>query len=92
MPSGKAGYYQINASINFASNSTGLRYVALYKNGVSIGYVTRTTAINGAQMWVSVSGVAYGAVSDYFTVTGFQTSGGPLNSGGSFFSASYLGA
>ena len=92
VPSGKAGYYQINASINFASNSTGLRYAILNKNGTGIGYVTRTSAISGSQMWTSVSGTAYGAVGDYFTVDGFQSSGGSLNSGGSYFSASFLGA
>jgi hypothetical protein len=92
VPAGKAGYYQINASINFAEDGAGRRYVALYKNGVSIAYATRTNAISSAQMWTSVSGTAYGAEGDYFTVAAFQNSGIALSSGGSAFSASFLGA
>ena len=92
VPAGKAGYYLLVASINFQSNATGLRYAVLYKNGTSINYVTRTSAINGAQMWVSVSGIAYGAVNDYFQVEGFQSSGSTLTSGGSEFGITYLGA
>jgi hypothetical protein len=92
VPAGKAGYYLLVASINFASSAAGLRYVTLYKNGSSINYSVRTSGISGAQMWVPVSGIAYGAVGDYFQVEGFQSSGGNLTSGGSEFGITYLGA
>jgi hypothetical protein len=92
VPADKAGYYLLVASINYASNASGARYVVFYKNGNSINYNVRTSGLSGAQMWVTNSGIAYGAVGDYFQVEGFQSSGGNLTSGGSEFGITYLGA
>lgn len=98
IPAGLAGKYQFNSRGYFDSNATGVRYVAIYKNGssISVNYFG-AYANNG---FVSMTTLAEAAVGDYFEVYVFQNSGGNLNynAGTSFgttegeFSAEYLGA
>lgn len=91
VPSGKAGYYQINASGNFSSNATGYRIVSIFKNAVSQREV-RAAAISGVQMWINVSAIVYGAVGDYFELNQYQNSGSTLTSTASYLNIGFIGA
>lgn len=96
IPSGKAGYYQINANIMWAANSTGIRDFNIYKNGIRAQYFTANPQSSNSQ-GMAMSTILYGAVGDYFEVYVFQNSGGALNiqspgTGATSFSIGYLGA
>lgn len=91
VPSGKAGYYILTATANFSSNATGYRNAAILKNGAAQS-TTRVSAVNGAQMFVDVTAIVYGAVGDYFELQQYQNSGSTLTASYSNFSAAYIGA
>jgi hypothetical protein len=98
IPSGKGGYYQFNYNVMWASNSSGLREVMLFKNGVRVQYFTALAIASGSQSQ-AITMIQAGAVNDYFEVYVFQNSGGALNlqgtataQGSSSFSCAYLGA
>jgi hypothetical protein len=98
IPSGKGGYYQFNYNVMWASNSSGLREVMLFKNGTRVQYYTALAISSGSQSQ-AITMIQAGAVNDYFEVYVFQNSGGALNlqgtataQGSSSFSCSYLGA
>ncbi len=96
IPSGKAGYYQINANIMWAANGTGIRDFNIYQNGVRNQYYTANPQSSNSQ-GMAMSTILYGAVGDYFEVYVFQNSGGALNiqspgTGATSFSIGYLGA
>jgi len=91
VPAGKAGYYMITGQANFSSNATGYRNVAILKNGVVVT-TTRLTAINGAQMFVDITAIAYGAENDYFELQQWQNSGVTLTANSARLSIGYLGA
>jgi hypothetical protein len=98
IPSGKGGYYQFNYNVMWASNSSGLREVMLFKNGTRVQYFTALAIASGSQSQ-AITMIQAGAVNDYFEVYVFQNSGGALNlqgtataQGSSSFSCSYLGA
>jgi len=102
IPSGKGGKYKIDAFGNWANNSSGRRYMYLYKNGVEFAYTeTIVPSVASSLSWymnIVVSAVA----TDYFELRATQTSGGALacrvNGDGSTtiisgrFQATYLGA
>lgn len=72
------GLYSIGAAVNFASNSTGQRYVALRANG------TTTIALDQRPASTTVAACTPFAqwrlaVGDYVDVVVFQSSGGALN-------------
>jgi predicted flavoprotein YhiN len=97
IPSGKAGFYLISGQINFASNSTGVRDGAIYKNGTVMTQVFVLGAANGGWTGASVSQIQELAVADYIELFAYQNSGGALNvNGGSTYGAAfqvqYLGA
>jgi hypothetical protein len=101
IPSGKAGYYQINVTLGYAANATGQRCITLAKNGTNRAYnLNIIRAVNsGGYTSVFYSDVVYGAVADYFEISNFQDSGGNLNlignngdPGACYFSFSLIGA
>lgn len=96
VPSGKAGYYQINANVTWAAAANGIRDFNIYKNGVRANYFTFNPQSSNSQSF-QLSTILYGAVGDYFEVYVFQNSGGALNvqspgTGATSFSIGYLGA
>ena len=101
IPSGKAGYYQINATLDYAANGTGQRVITLAKNGTNRAYnLNIIRAVNaGGYTSVFYSDIVYGAVADYFEISTFQDSGGNVNiignngdPGACYFSISLIGA
>lgn len=95
IPAGKAGYYQMNAMVQYDANATGIRDLMIHKNGSQLVYTSRSgQATNLLSM--SVSGIFYCAVADYFEVIVFQNSGGALNllnpAVATSFDIGYLGA
>ena len=101
IPSGKAGYYQIDVTLDYAANATGQRVITLAKNGTNRAYNLNIIRPSGAGGYTSVfySDVVYGAVADYFEISTFQDSGGNVNlignngdPGACYFSFSLIGA
>lgn len=77
IPSGKAGTYLLIASIQFDTNTTGMRYCLLDRAGV----IAQTTAKAGPGQptIVLISTLARLAVGDIVAIQGWQDSGGPLD-------------
>jgi hypothetical protein len=97
IPAGKAGTYAFTGQVNFASNSSGQRWVTVEKVGTGVIARTNLTAMSGDTMWVQASGISSASVGDYFVLRVYQTSGGSINALGGYdsnttFSATYLGA
>jgi hypothetical protein len=96
IPSGKAGYYNLQAVVAFAAGSVGLRQIVFYKNGAVLNYGVQSAATTASENISNASYLVSLAVSDYVEVYVYQTSGGALNvlGGADFttFSATYLGA
>jgi hypothetical protein len=98
IPAGLDGKYQFNATVTWASNSNGVRFTNLYKNGALIGQLQGTNANASFDQPVTGSMIFFGVAGDYFEAWGYQNSGGALNAkgGGSFatsiLSAQFLGA
>jgi len=101
IPSGKAGYYQINTTLSFSGSGTGQRCITLAKNGTNRAYnLNIIRAVNaGGYTSVFYSDIVYGAVADYFEISTFQDSGDALNiignsadPGATFVSVSLIGA
>jgi hypothetical protein len=81
IPTGMGGKYLVVASIDWASNSTNERYVAIIKNNTTEYATSRITANSTAETAQSVSAVLDLAAGDYVEVQVYQTSGGNLNAG-----------
>jgi hypothetical protein len=98
IPAGYAGKWLINGQIMWAGG-TGLRSIALYKNGSYYGVWDNTPPTSGSQ-YQTMSVVLSLAFSDYIEMFVYQTSGGNLNLYGNSagngtitaLSVSYLGA
>jgi hypothetical protein len=94
IPTGYAGKYQINASVNFAGNATGDREIYIYRNNTDYYtyIVTKgTSTLNNLQSSIIVNLAA----GDYLEIKVWQDSGGALNLLSDFncnFSVGYLGA
>jgi len=100
IPSGKAGYYLLQAQVMFAgaTNTTGGRAANMQINGSGISYMFLPPASGsagdgqGAQQTV----VRYLAVGDYVEMNAYQNSGGTMTLDrtvtNTFLIASYLGA
>jgi hypothetical protein len=95
IPSGKAGKYLITGKLNFNSNATGYRQIAIYKNGSSLSY-NAFAVVNGNVTGVTIVSLDSLAEGDYLELFGYQTSGGNLNtesgSTATSFGVVYLGA
>lgn len=81
IPSSHNGIYLMTGQIVFASNGTGVRTGAFYKNGSLLYTNEQITAISGAVTIVNVCAMASLAVADYIELFGYQNSGGALNVG-----------
>jgi hypothetical protein len=98
IPAGYAGKWLINGSLLWQSG-TGIRSIAVYKNGTYYGIWDITPAASGS-IYQTMSVVLSLAVSDYIEMFVYQTSGGNLNLYGNSagngtvtaLSVSYLGA
>jgi hypothetical protein len=98
IPAGLGGKYLIQATIQFASNTTGGRELQIYKNGATVlQYVT--TDAEGS-LTIAISGTYALVATDYVEIRAYQSSGGALdvwasNSGytnATSFQVTYLGA
>lgn len=97
IPSGKAGKYLIQGSIQFNTNTTGLRAVFIYKNGSNTNFTAQVGASPAFTTIVNFNHIIDLAVSDYLEVNVQQSSGGNLDINGgsttnSVCTLTYLGA
>lgn len=78
-----AGYYQVNGSVNFAANSSGFRFISIYKNGSAfkIGQNLVGGSINFTQITVAALIYLNGST-DYIELYGNQNSGSNLATSG----------
>lgn len=98
IPTGYGGNYLIQASLEFASNTTGGREIYIRKNGSTDLQVIQTDAEGSLNM--TISGTFPLVAGDYVEIRAYQSSGGSLdvwasNSGYtncSSFQITYLGA
>ncbi len=78
----RAGLYLVSGNVNFAANGTGLRWVAVAKNGAEVraGSATTpgTTNAVGSRIVTPVKVVRL-AVNDYVELQAWQDSGGSLS-------------
>lgn len=75
-----AGWYQIQAQVQFVYNATGYREISLLKNGSSLDRTTAIVApITGTAAYASTSILTYLIPGDYIEVRAFQNSGGALD-------------
>jgi hypothetical protein len=94
IPSGKAGYYRINAQVNNDATTTGYRQMSIYKNGSAVaGFVNYV----GGDDYININVVLNLAVSDYIEFYFRQTNGNARNvykqnPSDGYFQISYLGA
>ena len=95
IPTGKGGKYLITAKTTYASNTTGIRGIYLYKNAAVFLTYNVQPAFTG-ECNTLLSYVVSLTAGDYIYFQTYQTSGGALNLNGGLemttFQASYLGA
>jgi hypothetical protein len=96
IPSGKDGKYLIILSLNWASNSTGVRDIFFKKNGSDYSPSISTTlpGLSGGAMTMNLSTIVSLVATDYITAHIYQNSGGNLDatSDRTFIYLQYLGA
>ncbi|HYK96130.1 MAG TPA: hypothetical protein VE011_09735 [Candidatus Dormibacteraeota bacterium] len=78
IPTGMGGLWRVGASVEFASNATGIRYLYILCNGVAIVSDVRG-AVNGDVTRLSCSTEWEPTAGQYFQALAVQTSGGALN-------------
>jgi hypothetical protein len=90
-----AGTYLFVGSFAWASNATGQRLVAIYKNATTRYATTRTSASGTSYVDQTVSAILPMAAGDYVTLAVYQDSGGALSAANTtqvWLSAVRLGA
>lgn len=99
IPSGKAGKYLIQGSIQYNTNSTGIRGVYIHLNGSITGgvYCSQFSASSALTTIINFNHIINLSVGDYLEVNGYQSSGGNLDVIGaattnSVCTLTYLGA
>ena len=99
IPSGAAGYYQINGAARWADNTTGVRVTAIYKNGSLWVRNLSTANVGSGSINIIVPIIMNLAEGDYIEVFAYQNSGGSLDVVGNSietratsFTVAYLGA
>ena len=100
VPSGKAGYYLVNARWSWDNASTaGYRFGRIMKNGSQYNYMAEDPTSNLYRVTLAIHDIIYLAVGDYIEIEVLQNSGGALTLNGSnystgvtSFSVEYLGA
>lgn len=74
-----AGKYTVGAQIQFATNSTGMRAVAILLNGTTYIARQQTSASSAGRTALMVSTIHEFAVDDYIVMTAYQNRGSALN-------------
>ena len=96
IPAGKGGKWLITGVLTFASNTTGFRFVRLYKNGTGFNNPVGVAPVNGDTTQAVISYIVNFAAADYLELYVYQNSTGSLNliggSEGSQIQFTYLGA
>lgn len=88
-----AGIYIITATIAFAGNTAGIRWLTINKNGSSTTMGSNTNAnSDGGATRLSVSAIMTLGSNDSVNVTGLQNSGGSLNVQYAHFAVARLGS
>lgn len=97
IPTGKTGYYVLNAQATFFINTTGFRQLRFLKNGsflIATGDVSGSVA--NQYPYVTLNTTLYLAAGDYIELQAYQNSGGNLNvsrdQGSGGYQINYLGA
>lgn len=90
------GKYQIYATVSFATNTTGIRELAIQHNNSNYILDDIRAPITGFNSFVAVSGVYHLAAGDYIEAVVYQTSTGALNTAlndnrAPVFGMSYIG-
>ena len=94
IPSGKAGYYRVNAQVNNDATTTGYRQIVIYKNGSAVsGFVNYAAGDD----YIQIDLVFNLSVADYIEFYFKQTNGNARNvykqnPSDGYFQISYLGA
>jgi hypothetical protein len=97
IPTGKTGYYQVNAQVVYnSSGGGGMRGLYIYLNGSSTFASPDISAPSGQYPGVALTWNAYLTAGDYVELYAYQTSGGNLNcfvdATQARFQINYLGA
>jgi len=96
IPTGKGGKYIIISAIVFASNTTGIRTISIYKNGSSLLDTYQHAPTPSAAARCEVTNILSLNAGDYIETYAAQQSGGNLDvnaeQGGTRFAVIYLGA
>lgn len=79
IPSGADGLYAFVAQVNFAANATGVRRLALFKNGTEVARVNTTDCDATEETFLQLSYQCVGTADDAFALRVYQSSGGALN-------------
>lgn len=74
-----AGWFDCNATVSWALNSTGIRNVYFFKNSSTSSWPTVTIPAGGGYAYSKIVGAIFLSVNDYLEVQGFQDSGVALN-------------
>ncbi len=78
-----AGYYQVTGCINFAPNSSGFRFVSIYKNGSNAKNGNNVPGGSVNYLTINVSALIYlNGSTDYVELYGTQNSGTSLATSG----------
>ncbi len=85
------GKYLVHTACNFASNSTGIRWIGIYKNGNSQVFTSNNATV-GTGTHLQAAIILDLDVNDYVHVKAHQTSGGNLDlkANNSYFTAHLL--
>jgi hypothetical protein len=80
IPTGQGGHYAFMGQAGFAANATGIRKLAIARNGTRIWSVTMKGDSTDVQV-LHVNAMYPATAGDYFELHAYQTSGGALNVG-----------
>ena len=80
IPTGQGGHYVFMGQAGFAANATGIRKLAIARNGTRIWSVTMKGDATDVQV-LRVDAMYPATAGDYFELHAYQTSGGALNVG-----------
>lgn len=79
VPSGAAGKWMFGGSIGWAANAVGIRYASIWANGGAINVESTTTGDGSLNSATTVVTLYDMTATQYFTLAGWQNSGGALN-------------
>jgi len=86
-----AGYYQINATVQFAASATGRGIVNIYKNGSSARVIAIGLTSANQSNFPNASVIYCNGTTDYIECYMYQDSGGSLNCGSASISVAFTG-